>query len=203
MSRQTMLRNVDQILGTGNENIFEAFERIDRAWFVDAPEPYLDSPLPIGEDQTISQPSTVAYMLKLSGVEKGDKVLEIGTGSGWNAALIKQIVGKKGEVITSEKEKALAEKAVKNLSKAGIDDVRVQTSDFRNIKEKFDIIIFTAGMTELEKREVTDFGRKALKDDGRLICPRTRGPVMIMDKREGKESIEQTGESFVFVPLRL
>ena len=77
--------------------IIEAFKKIDRADFV-TPElkerAYINEPLPIGEGQTISQPYTVAFMLELLQPESGNKIFEIGFGSGWQTAILAEIVGK-------------------------------------------------------------------------------------------------------------
>ena len=101
-------------------SIVRAFKKVDRADFV-LPEylgaAYEDCPLPIGFGQTISQPFTVALMLEWLAPEKGQKILDIGCGSGWTTALLSSIVGKKGRVVGIERISGLAEFAAQNLSK--------------------------------------------------------------------------------------
>jgi protein-L-isoaspartate(D-aspartate) O-methyltransferase len=82
--------------------IMEAFREVDRKYFVPASFDdyiYVDAPLPIGEDQTISQLSTVSFMLELLEPQEGDKILDIGSGSGWTTALLCHIVGESGSVL--------------------------------------------------------------------------------------------------------
>src|SRR3990167_9057902 len=93
------LANTSKVLG--NSPIRHAFESVDRADFVNEDykfEAYEDYPIPIGFDQTISQPTTVAFMLELLDAREGDKVLDIGSGSGWTTALLSKIVGSSGEI---------------------------------------------------------------------------------------------------------
>ena len=83
------------------KSIIEAFEKIDRKDFIlkkYTNEAYNDYPLDIGSNQTISQPSTVAFMLELLSPKKGDKILDVGSGSGWTTALLGYIVGSEGKV---------------------------------------------------------------------------------------------------------
>ncbi|HEC45807.1 MAG TPA: L-isoaspartyl protein carboxyl methyltransferase, partial [Epsilonproteobacteria bacterium] len=104
----------------GSPHIIDAFREIDRKYFV--PESfeehiYVDTPLPIGNNQTISQPSTVAFMLEKLEPGEGDKVLDIGSGSGWTTALLCHIVGEKGSVIGLERMDELVERGGENLAK--------------------------------------------------------------------------------------
>ncbi|MFW3146291.1 MAG: protein-L-isoaspartate(D-aspartate) O-methyltransferase [Thermoplasmatota archaeon] len=92
-------------------------------------EAYLDRPLPIGRGQTISAPHMVAIMAEEMRVEPGMKVLEIGTGSGYHAAVVSRLVGEKGSVITVERISDLAREASKNLKASGISNVRVIETD--------------------------------------------------------------------------
>lgn len=105
--------------------IIEAFKKIDRADFVPEnvkPLAYLNQALPIGEGQTISQPLVVAFMLELLEPKTGEKILDVGTGSGWQTALLAYIVSKndkenKGKIISIERIASLKEQAEKNISK--------------------------------------------------------------------------------------
>ncbi|MCL5261936.1 MAG: protein-L-isoaspartate O-methyltransferase, partial [Patescibacteria group bacterium] len=115
--------------------ISQAFRKIDRKDFV-APElqdeAYLDSALPIGFGQTISQPLTVAFMLELLRPKPGERVLDVGAGSGWQAAILAELIGESGQVVAVERIKELAEKARENVAKYDFIDsgrVKVITGD--------------------------------------------------------------------------
>lgn len=100
MNKKDLIKELER-LGIRDE-ILRAIEKVDRKNFI--PEKFFERayenhPLPIGLGQTISQPYTVAFMLQELNIKKGDKVLEIGTGSGWNAALISSLVGGKEKYI--------------------------------------------------------------------------------------------------------
>src|SRR5205809_6990501 len=104
-----------------------AFRAVPREAFVrpvDRDEAYQDIPLPIGSGQTISAPSMIAIMLEEASLEPGERVLEIGTGSGYHAALLAAIVGAKN-VVSIERHAGLAERANANLAATGFGEVRV------------------------------------------------------------------------------
>ena len=118
--------------GIDSERIIRAFESLPRELFV--PEElrehsYDDNPLPIGMGQTISQPYIVALMTDLLRLREGDKVLEIGTGSGYQAAILSYVVGEKGIVYTIERIPKLAERAKNVLEQIGIKNVNVIVGD--------------------------------------------------------------------------
>ena len=104
------IKNIKEVIG--------AMSKVDRSSFISAKDPYIDIPLSIGYGQTISQPTTVARMLCLLDLEKGMDVLEIGSGSGWNAALIAFLVNP-GKVFSVERIKQIAgesyEEVLKNI----------------------------------------------------------------------------------------
>ncbi len=99
--------------------IIKAFEKIDRANFMGYKTDlsYVDNAFPIGHGQTISQPTTVAIMFELLQPKPGDKVLDIGSGSGWTTALLSEIVGPKGKVYSIEIIKELYKFGKKNVEK--------------------------------------------------------------------------------------
>ena len=100
--------------------IIDAFQAVDRKYFVPdsfTQHIYVDAPLPIGNGQTISQPSTVAFMLEHLEPGEGNKVLDIGSGSGWTTALLCHLVGEEGSVTGLERVDALVEQGRENIAK--------------------------------------------------------------------------------------
>ncbi|MFP4668855.1 MAG: protein-L-isoaspartate O-methyltransferase family protein, partial [Desulfobacterales bacterium] len=127
--RMKMIRQQLKAREIENPEILAAFEKVPRHRFV--PErlkkyAYADRPLPIGEGQTISQPYIVALMTRSIELKKTDRVLEIGTGSGYQAAILAELAG---QVYTIEIIESLAESARRNLSETGYENVHVKTGD--------------------------------------------------------------------------
>lgn len=201
------------------EKILFAMSVIDRRFFVQDEEyAYDDTALPIGNGQTISQPSTVARMLLLAGLEKGNSVLEIGAGSGWNAALIAFLVYP-GNIKSIDRINSLVEKAQENANKLRNylkqkkpqDLIKLEKINFitENIfskgkiwKKQYDKIIFTAGIADEEAEEkIEEIAKDLLKRNGLLIYPRVSGPMIIYRKRGNEIEKKETKEEYVFVPL--
>ena len=153
------------------ENI-DAFKAVPRHEFVPAhlrDYAYADQPLPIGHGQTISAPSMIAIMLESLDLRPGQKVLEIGTGSGYNAALIAEIVGREGKVFTIERIAELAEFGRANLKKTGWGWVNVVVGDGTcgyGKEAPWDRILVTACAPELPKPLI-----EQLKVGGKLAAP--------------------------------
>lgn len=153
--------------------VLEAFRKVPRHEFV--PEElrqsaYNDYPLPIGVDQTISQPYMVALMTECLKLKGGEKVLEVGTGSGYQAAILGEITG---EVYSVERFKELADKASEVLSSLGYRNIHIKVGDGTLGWSEFapyDGIVVTAGAPGIPESLV-----KQLKDGGRLIIPVDRG----------------------------
>jgi len=155
---------------------------------------YDDRPLPIGYGQTISAPSIVAHMTELLDPKPGDKVLEIGTGSGYQAAILAEIVGPEGCVWSIERIPELAELAMRNLGRTGyLGRVRVVVGDgslgYKH-EAPYDRIMVTAAAPRIPEPLI-----EQLKPGGRLVAP--VGPLpfqvlLVVDKKEDG-SIEVKG----------
>ena len=155
-----------------SDEILKAFEKVQREKFI-SPEikayAYEDNALPIGESQTISQPYTIAVMLNLLDLKHGQKVLEIGSGSGYVVALLSEIVGKQGKVLGIEIIKSLAENSKQILKEEKYKNVKVYNKDGAlglSNHAPFDRILISAALKEVP-REVL----KQLKNNGILVAP--------------------------------
>ena len=152
-----------------DRRVLDAMRMVERHRFVPAaliPRAYDDSPLPIGYDQTISQPYVVAYMTEALGVERPHKVLEIGTGSGYQAAVLGELAR---SVYTIEIVPALAERAAATLKSLGYTNVHVRAGDgYAGWPEQapFDRIMVTAAPEEIPKPLLDQLGPR-----GRLVIP--------------------------------
>lgn len=160
---------------------------------------YDDCPLPIGCDQTISQPFTVAFMTQALQLHGPEKVLEIGTGSGYGAAVLGRIAA---EVYTVERIAELADQARERLARLGYDNVTVVTGDGTlglPDHAPFDAIVVTAGAESLSEAFV-----QQLRDGGRIVVPiggyRTGQTMYRFTRLRGELKVEDLG-SFTFVPL--
>ncbi|MFH1332087.1 MAG: protein-L-isoaspartate(D-aspartate) O-methyltransferase [archaeon] len=202
--RVRMVREL-QLEGIRDKNVLEAMRKIPRHEFVPEGminEAYLNIPLPVGYEQTISQPYTISFMLEALELKKGQKVLEIGTASGYNASLISEIIGKKGKVYTLEIIPALAKFAEENIKKQGIKNVKVIERDgslgYKNAAP-YDRIIITAGAPEIPPPLT-----KQLKNGGMIIAPigplYSQNMIKATKTREGMKR-KDLG-AFVFVPLK-
>jgi protein-L-isoaspartate(D-aspartate) O-methyltransferase len=155
--------------GIRDPRVLAAFAQIGRHMFVDealADQSYEDCSLPLGDRQTISQPSMVAAMLSLLAVQPTDRVLEIGTGSGFQTALLGHMAA---QVYSMERIAALARPATRRLRELGLTNVHVKTFDgtygWRD-RAPFQGIVVTAGAPEIPRTLA-----EQLDDGGRLVVP--------------------------------
>ncbi len=186
------------------ENELTAFGEVDRADFI-AEElkelAYEDTPLPLLRGKTISQPTTVVIMTTALELKTGNKVFEVGTGSGYQAAIIAKIVGKKGKVITTEVIPELVHFSRQNFKKAGIVNVTVYEEDGSKgmaNKAPFDKIIITAAAKEFPKELL-----EQLKPGGIIVAPignEKEQSLVKGRKEEGRMELEFLGQ-FTFTPM--
>ncbi len=201
LRRQRVERQIRQ-RGVEDACVLAAMERVPRERFV--PEEYRaqayeDRPLPIGEGQTISQPYIVAVMSEAAHLSRDDRVLEIGTGSGYHAAILAECAG---EVLTVEIKPDLARRAESRLRELGHSRVSVRQGDGRAgwlEHAPYDAIVVTAAGPEVPPALV-----EQLKDSGRLVMPR-RMPggaqvLVVATKQQGRLKVQEL-MPVAFVPL--
>ncbi|MFO8085944.1 MAG: protein-L-isoaspartate(D-aspartate) O-methyltransferase [Desulfobacterales bacterium] len=200
--RKIMLENHLKARGITDGAVLKAMEEIPREQFLPetmAEFAYEDSPLPIGEGQTISQPYIVAVMTQLLELKRDDRVLEIGTGSGYAAAILSRIVD---EVYTIERHKSLADEARKKFQRLGYDNIHVHHGDGTlgwPEHAPYDAIVVTAGAPEPPESL-----KKQLAIGGRLVIPTgsTRVQELVRIRRIGDDEYEREEHFSVrFVPL--
>lgn len=198
--RREMVEQDIRARGIENESVLRAMMKVPRHKFV--PETllkhaYKDSPLPIGLDQTISQPFIVAYMTDVADISKEDKVLEIGTGSGYQAAILGELAK---EVYTIEIIPELAERSSQVLQQLGYKNVFVKAGNgYLGLPEQapFDAIVVTAAPDEIPQALVDQ-----LAVNGKMVIPvgNTNQEMMIIKKTK-KGVTEKRTMKVRFVPM--
>jgi protein-L-isoaspartate(D-aspartate) O-methyltransferase len=182
--------------------VYKAFVGVDRREFV--PEEYrdmayVDEALPIGHGQTISQPYTVAFMLELLKPQPGQKILDVGSGSGWTTALLAHVVGAKGAIFGVELVPELVEYGKRNLKKFSFPWATIQQAKPKAFglpeHAPYDRILVSAAATEVPGELL-----KQLHAPGRLVIP-IGSAIMLFDKDKNGNVQQQRHEGFVFVPL--
>ena len=198
--RARMVQEHIEARGVRDPRVLAAMRRVPRHEFVPPAlreVAYRDSPLPIGREQTISQPYIVAYMTEAAQIEPGDKVLEIGTGSGYQAAILAELAR---EVYTIELIPELAATAKAALDKLGYTNVRTRTGDgYAGWREAapFDAILVTAAPDHVPPALV-----EQLAVGARMIIPVGRGEQeMRVITRTAAGVTEESTISVMFVPL--
>ena len=192
--------------GITDAGVLNALARVPREKFI--PEhllsvAYEDRPLPIGWDQTISQPYTVAFMAQLLRVEPGARILEIGCGSGYNAAVLQELTGSRGRVYSVERITELAQYASSRLDLTGYNQIKVILGDGKEgwaDHAPFDRIIVTAQGPDIPQTLISQ-----LKPGGILVMPVTRGFAAEMARlvKHTRQEWDITYHgAFSFVPLR-
>jgi protein-L-isoaspartate(D-aspartate) O-methyltransferase len=199
-ARQEMIQTQLKPRGIDDERVLKAFEKVERHRFVDKKYllyAYGDHPLPIGEDQTISQPYIVAVMTQLLKLDENDRVLEVGTGSGYQAAILAELAK---EVYTIEIIDTLARTARERLKSLGYENIIVRTGDgYQGWPEKapFDAVIVTCAPPEIPQPLIDQ-----LAEGGRMIIPvGIAWQELILLERKNGEVTETRVLPVRFVPM--
>lgn len=189
-------------MGLRDPRIAEAFEAVDRAGFVPVGllgDAYLDRPIPIPESQTTSQPSLIALMIDAAAPGPSDRVLEVGTGYGFQTALLARLAG---EVVSVERHASLAATARGNLERNGATNVSVYVGDgWKGYQQRapYDAIVVSAAASEVPEALI-----RQLAEGGRLVIP-VSGPrgddVHLYVKTKGVVEDRRTVSPARFVPL--
>jgi protein-L-isoaspartate(D-aspartate) O-methyltransferase len=199
--RERMVKEQIVMRGLVTERVLSALRKVPREEFVPAEyraESYTDKPLPIGYDQTISQPFIVAFMTEELQPQATDRVLEVGTGSGYQAAILAELVA---QVYTIEIIEPLAKNAEATLQRLGYKNVHVKAGDgYKGWPENapFDSIIVTCAPEHVPEPLL-----QQLKEGGRMIIPvgaRFAQELYLLEKKNGR--LEQSAVLPVrFVPM--
>lgn len=199
--RENMVEKQLKKRGIHDAQVLKAFRTVPRHQFVSRNlrgEAYTDGPLPIGKGQTISQPYMTAIMTQCAKVAPGQRVLEIGTGSGYQSAILAELGA---EVYTVERIPELLERAQETLRQLRYDQVHLRMGNGSLGWEEeapFDIIIVTAGAPEIPEPLL-----EQLALGGRLVIPLEEGysQVLYVIRRDQKGFHRERGERCTFVPL--
>jgi protein-L-isoaspartate(D-aspartate) O-methyltransferase len=200
-AREEMIRYQIKGRGIKDKRVLWAMSIVPREKFVlkeNEKEAYLDCPLPLGMGQTISQPYMVALMTQCLSLEGSECILEVGTGSGYQAAILSKLAKM---VYTVERLKNLADRAEKIFRELEIKNVKVVGGDGTNgLKEysPYDGIIVTAGAPEIPQSLINQ-----LKERGRIVIPVGNSfsqDLLLGKKEKGKLKIQNYG-GCIFVPL--
>ena len=193
----------EQLIARGitDKQVIKAIRDVPREEFVSLDlkdMAYNDSPLPLGKDQTISQPYMVGLMTQLLSLKKTDRVLEVGTGSGYQAAILSKIVNK---VYSIERFEELLVQARASLDKLQIKNVELTCGDGSyglSEHEPFNAIIVTAAAPKVPEELISQ-----LSDGGRLVIPvgEIHAQRLLRVEKRGENIIKDYYDNCIFVPL--
>ena len=188
--------------GIHDPRVLATMRKVPREEFIPADlrdEAYADGPLPLGEEETISQPYIVGLMTELLRPQPGDRVFEVGTGSGYQAAILAELVA---EVYTVEIDQRLARQAEATLQRHHCSNVHVKAGDgYKGWPEHapFDCIIVTCALDHVPRPLI-----EQLKERGRMVIPvgeRGAQELYLLEKRNG-ELTRQSVLPVIFVPMK-
>lgn len=196
--KERLIRELQDYGHLKGKRILDAFRKVNREEFVPQEQrdcAYVNEPLPIMKGQTISQPLTVVAMTEALDVREGQKILEVGSGSGYQAAIIAELAGIEGKVITIERIHELAEFAKKNLRKyPNATVIEGDGSKGYEAEAPYDRIMVTASAGRIPPKLV-----EQLKENGKMMIP--VGNEMYLVEKKKKGILKTMIGYYRFVPL--
>jgi protein-L-isoaspartate(D-aspartate) O-methyltransferase len=204
MTKEELFERLENETGVfANDAVKAAFHAIDRKDFLEPDyeiEAYEDYAVPIGEGSSISQPTTVAFMLELLNAQDGDIVLDIGSGSGWTTALLGHMVGSEGRVIGLEINPVLVERGQKNIKKYKDLPIEIRQADDETGLYKegpYNRILVSAAFLDKETAPVDLLLQ--LANGGVMVAP-IGNSIFKFEKNSEDEIVETEYPGFTFVP---
>ena len=205
ISQQNLIKYLRGKGALHSSRLEQALYKVRRQDFVSTisqTEAYIDHPLGIGYGQTISQPSTVVFMLEKLGIKDGDNVLDVGAGSGWQLGLLAEMVGPNGKVTGIEIIKELVLKARRNIARYNFDNVQVihgDGNDGFSLAAPYDKVVVACAT----KGNVPEALLKQLRLGGKLIIPVGEGVQdLLLIKKIGEDQYDaERFPGFMFVPF--
>lgn len=202
---------VDRLVASGTVRspaVEQAMRTVPRERFVPDVDPalvYEDRPQLVKADgtdtlSTISQPTMVAIMLELADLSPGDRVLEIGSGTGYNAALLASLVGSDGRVVGIDIEADLTRRADATLAELGLTQAEVHAADGRDgwpPAAPYDCVMATVGVDDIPAA-----WREQVADGGRLLVPVNGPRQLVVERRRGDRFELEATSPAAFIPLR-
>lgn len=201
-SQRQLIISLEQRGVLSSPEIKDALNKVDRKKFVPGPMKeyaYSDEALPIANGQTISQPTTVVFMLELLGVRAGHKVLDIGSGTGWVSCLLGEIVGEEGNVYAFEINEEMGKIGTRNVEKHGSENVLFRITDaskFWDAYSRYDRIHVAAAFEKIPEELL-----KQLKVGGVLVAPTQDGNLWKITRKKEDDFERESHQGFVFVPF--
>ncbi len=201
---QTNIELIQHLINKGilkSQKNINALRRIDRKDFVidsEKENAYTDYPLPIHCGQTITKPSQMAFILEFLDIQIGEKVLEVGSGSGWGTALLAELVGKTGQIWAVEIIQRLVEFGIENLRKYNFTQINLTKAGLEyGLPEHapYDKIIVSASGNKIKQAFL-----QQLKIGGRMTIP-IKDKLVLLTKKSEDEYKTEIFRGFVFVPL--
>ena len=204
----TWVELIERLIGSGvlkTPEVVKAFNKLDRRDFVDDHQQTIadsDQPLPIGLGQTISQPTTVAFMIELLKVQPGQIVLDVGSGSGWTSAILAELVGNRGRVYAVERMAKLKKLGEENVKRLGYRNTQFITGDGSlglPDQAPFDRILVSASVPQLP----LSLKNQLSENHGRMVIPigKFSSSINLVKRKDQNTFTQKEYPGFTFVPL--